>query len=502
MTRRPNVLWLMSDQHNANCAGYAGHALVRTPNLDRIAERGVQFSSAFANNPICSPSRICFMTGQYVHTHGMVINNHTDYPEPNPDTLACVFRRYGYQTALIGKSHMVRRWDEDGCEHIRYTNLVDARAGDPRTVHYFKYMEEHGLADEWEGGTGLPGCSPAHFTDGSRPSAIPYEHSYEAYTGNEAVAFLNGRDRSRPFFLNVTFDRPHAPITPSPEHFDLYCPDDIALPQSALDYFDNRFAGKPDHVRERVANGCDYPLAGPDPQRLKRCLASYYALITVIDEQIGRVLDTLQESGELENTVVAYVADHGDFAGEHGLFHKNLGMYDSIQRIPLLLSWPDGPQGRRCDEIVESVDLYPTLCALCNVPLPDGREGIDLVPVAEGRQPGKPAAYCEHAGTCAIRTRHHRAVFYGADKEGELYDLADDPGETRNLWNDPSQRQTRLELTARLLEFTMQHRTVTGPGRDKPWLEHFSHAPTYWIGHRGHRWSQLPAGQEGQDTGK
>ena len=131
MARRPNVLWLMSDQHNANCAGFAAHPNVETPNMDRIADEGVVFTRAFCNNPICSPSRICFMTGQYCHTHRMFGNDHSEIPEANPNTLACQFRRHGYQTAVIGKAHMVRRWDEDGFERIRYTDLCDATHLDP-----------------------------------------------------------------------------------------------------------------------------------------------------------------------------------------------------------------------------------------------------------------------------------------------------------------------------------------------------------------------------------
>jgi choline-sulfatase/uncharacterized sulfatase len=127
----------------------------------------------------------------------------------------------------------------------------------------------------------------------------------------------------------MSFQRPHAPIAPAKEHFDMYDPQDIVLPDNAFDFLENRFAGKPKFIQEKVAKS-SYPLADPNPDRLKRVIASYYALITVIDMEIGRVLDKLQEMGELDNTVIVYVADHGDFAGEHGLFHKNLGIYDSI----------------------------------------------------------------------------------------------------------------------------------------------------------------------------
>ncbi|MDE2724996.1 MAG: sulfatase-like hydrolase/transferase [Gemmatimonadota bacterium] len=301
MARRPNVLWLMSDQHNANCTGFAAHPNVRTPNMDRIADEGVVFTRAFCNNPICSPSRICFMTGQYCHTHRMFGNDHSEIPEANPNTLACQFRRYGYQTAVIGKAHMVRRWDEDGFERIRYTDLCDATHLDPTETHYFKYLEDLGLSDFYEEGSARPGQQ--YTMDGSAPAKLPYQHSIEHYTGNESLAFLKERDDERPFFLHMSFQRPHAPIAPAAEHFDMYNPDEMVLPDSAVDYFERRFAGKPEFMQKRLADGCGYPLADPNSDRLKRCLASYYALITAIDSEIGRVLDYLDEVGEFERGI-------------------------------------------------------------------------------------------------------------------------------------------------------------------------------------------------------
>jgi len=494
MARRPNVLWLMTDQHNANCLSCAGHPNVRTPHVDRIAQRGVRFSHAFANNPICSPSRICFITGQYLHTHGMFGNDHAEWPEANPDTLACLFRRYGYQTGLFGKSHMVRRWDEDGFEAIRYTDLADALRDDPRTNHYFKYLDDLGLADLYEEGTQKPGQE--YTLDGSGPAQLPYEHSIEAFTGDETMAFLESRDTSRPFFVHMTFQRPHAPIAPAEEHFGLYDPDEMVLPGNAFDYFENRFAGKPEWMRKRLANGCGYPLGDPDPRRLKRCLASYYALISAIDSEIGRVLDHLQETGDLENTVILFTADHGDFAGEHGLFHKNFGIYDSIQRIPFILSWPDGPRGTVCDEIVESVDWYTTLCRLCDVPVPDGREGVDLVPVVAGEAFGKNAAFCEwdwgaHGGkVVAIRTREFRLVFY-PDGDGELYDHREDPGETRNLWGCTEYAHMQMDLLNRLLVFSLRYRTATDCTSDRELDRQRRFSPTRLLHKHKRYWGDL-----------
>ncbi|MBN1672860.1 MAG: sulfatase-like hydrolase/transferase [Kiritimatiellae bacterium] len=494
--KRPNVLWLMSDQHNANCTGYAGHPNVKTPSLDGMAERGVTFTSAFANNPICSPSRICFMSSQYMRTHRMFGNDHAEYPHPNPDTLACLFRRYGYQTGLFGKSHMVRRWDEDGFERIRYTDLCDSRRGDPLSMHYFKYLDERGLADWYEEGTVRMGME--YTMDGSGPAKLPYEHSIEHFTGEETLRFLAERDATRPFFIHMSFQRPHAPIAPAAEYFDMYDPAEIVLPDSAADFYENRFAGKPACIRNRVKDGGRYPLADPNVDRLKRCLASYYALITCIDMEIGRVIETLEREGELENTIVFYTADHGDFAGEHGLFHKNLGIYDSIQRIPFLLSWPGGPRGTAVDDIVESVDLYPTLCALCDVPLPAGREGRSVLPLAQPGGAGgwKDAAFCEWetGGTgpiSAIRTRSHRLVYYGGRHEGELYDHRDDPGEIRNLWSEPAHTDTKLELLQRLMDFTMRYGKETDHETDRRQDQEARHSPSRLLHKHRRYWSRL-----------
>lgn len=495
--RRPHVLWLMSDQHSAAAMGCAGHPDVRTPNLDAVAARGIRFRQAFANNPICSPSRICFMLGQYMHTHGMFGNDHAEWPHPEPETLACRFRRYGYQTGLFGKSHMVRRWDFDGFERVRYTDLCDATHDEPATCHYFAYLQERGLADFYEEGTPKPG--QAYTMDGSAPAALPYEHSIERYTGDQALAFLEERDRSRPFFIHMSFQRPHAPIAPAREFFDLYDPDSLTLPASARDYFENRFAGKPAFLRDALAKGCGYPLADPDPARLRRCLASYYALVTCIDQEIGRVLRKLEEEGELENTIVFYTADHGDFAGEHGLFHKNFGLYDSICRIPFLLSWPGGPQGAVCDDLVESVDLYPTLCELCGVPLPEGREGRSLVPVGTGGRIDRDATFAEwdwwrlQRKVSAIRTADFRLVFYGGKEGGELYDHREDPGEVANRWDDPAYAGVRLELVERLLAFTQQYRTKTEFADDRRLDVEQPYSPTRLL-HKGRRyWSRLLA---------
>jgi len=248
-------------------------------------------------------------------------------------------------------------------------------------------------------------------------------------------------------------------------------------------------------MQEKLVNGCGYPLADPDPNRLKRCLASYYALISVIDMEIGRVLDELEAKGELDNTIVIYTADHGDFAGEHGLFHKNFGIYDSIQRIPFLMSWPGGPKGTVCEEIVESIDVYPTLCELCDVPLPTGREGISMIPVGLGQTSGKSAAFCEWAWQgeriSAVRTHDFRFVYYADTEDGELYDHSSDSGEINNLWNNPEYINQKLTLSNRLLAFTMKHAVVTDNKHDQKEAAAKNYTPKKLLHKHGKLWSNI-----------
>lgn len=459
---KPNILWIMTDQHHANCLSFQG-SQARTPNLDSLASAAVTFNSAYCNNPICAPSRACYLTGQYQHTNGMQANNVSGWPERNSDTVAALFRRSGYRSALCGKGHLPRLWMEEGFERLRFTDMTDALPGDPTTCHYFQHLVDHGVAGFYEDGTHRPGHQGDF--DGSAPAVLPYEHSNEHFTGEETLRFLkDGVDDERPFFIQMSFERPHAPMTPAPEYFDLYDPNDIELPPSAVDWFERRFAGKPQWQIDRLKNGCLYPLADPDPMRLKRTLAAYYALITCIDMEIGRVFDQLKAQGQWDNTIVVFCADHGDFAGDHGLFHKNFGIYESLHHIPFIWKWPGGPEGTKADGLVESIDLYPTFCDLVGLETPECVEGTSLLPVARGESEGKPEALCEWSWLGkfprinALRTPTHRLVYYNHQAGGELYDHRSDPGEIDNLWSDPAHREVRLELTERLFDRVNQYR--------------------------------------------
>ena len=489
-TRRPNVLFIMSDQHNANCMSGAGRPEVRTPTLDAIAESGVRFDRAYCNNPICAPSRHCYFLGQYCHTHRMFGNNVFEFPGDAPDTVAAHLRKYGYQTALLGKGHMVKRWDEAGFEHRRYCDLTDTDRADVLTNHYFKYLVDHGLADRYEDGT-LPADSETRLREHG-VAQLPYEHGIEHWTGEETLAFLRGRDRRRPFFTFMSFERPHPNFTPAAEHADMYDPESIPLPESAADAYELDFASKPEPVREILRE------RRVDPDHLRRILAAYYALVTVIDSEIGRVVDLLRAEGELDNTIVIYTADHGDFAGDHGIFRKNIGTYESIHRVPFLFCYPGGPKGVTRDGIIESVDVYPTLCELCDVPTPDHVDGRSFAPVAAGEADGKDFAICEwdwwiqpELRVNSIRTRSRRLTYYDSEIGGELYDNERDPGELHNQWSDPAHREARMALTELLFDQVAHYGLRTGVFSDRA-IAHATRATTKELIHKRCRtWSEV-----------
>jgi arylsulfatase A-like enzyme len=473
---------MMADQFHAACLSALG-SQVRTPNLDRLAEDGAMFTGAYCNFPVCGPSRASFMTGQYPRSHGVLGNNIFNLPIRNPDTLPAVFRRTGFQTGIVGKSHSVKLWDEEAYEFIRYSDLTDGDWIDPLKNHYFKHLYDNGLAHLYDLND-VPDKQPFI-------SQIPEQHSLERWTGDRAMEFLQQRDESRPFFLHLSFQRPHNPLTTPFDRGMLYNPEDIELPESAKDLFDNEFAGKPAYFRDLLnRRGKGSPYTPHDERDLKHHLAFYYGLITMIDEQIGRVIDYLKATGQYDDTVIVFTSDHGDFGGEHGLMLKSVGINESLHHIPFILKYPGIRSAQRIDGFMESVDVYPTLCELAHVPVPDERDGRSVIPLLEGTSAGKPYVVCETGGRrqTAIRTKQFRLVFNGSGKDGELYNLAEDPLELHNVYDQPGYRETRLELLEILFDYMKQYRNLT-PDRNEN--RNYRNGMTRLIHKHQIGWSQL-----------
>ncbi|MGH3501822.1 MAG: sulfatase family protein [Nocardioidaceae bacterium] len=484
MDRSPNVLFIMSDQHNARCLGHAGHPDVKTPGLDRLAERGVRFTHAFAQSPICTPSRTSFMSGQYCHNHGYFGLSDPRSPGPaGPVAVPSLFshaKSAGYRTGVIGKTHTPRDWLEPYVDTLR--DCIGFLAPDA----YAEYLTQHGLLSLRD-----DRMLPEHFArHGSqkgqgldaRCSTLPLEHSVEQWCFDAARSFVSASD-DRPWLAWVSFPRPHQVWTPSEPFWSAYREDTVTLPPSA----DDPLTDKPPHqIASRRAKGTEgdwyFEPTSYEAGR-RRVLRGYLGLVSQTDQAIGQLLDLLDQRGLTENTIVIYTADHGDFAGEHGLIEKAPGIsYDAITRVPYIWSWPGRlPVGQVSEGLVETVDLFPTLSALMGLPSLTSWDGSDLSNVLYGAEaPGRDAVFTECPWAKAIRTSRWKFVSYPNDlfpqedgDVGELYDLAEDPWEVTNLYHSLDHQDVVDLLRRRLMDWlvTTQRVRTTLPAAHGSWRD-------------------------------
>jgi arylsulfatase len=434
--KRPNVLFLFSDQHNARCLSSAGHPQVRTPNMDRLASEGMRFEHAYANNPICTPSRICFLSGLYPSTHGYY-GLYGPQPAAPVTSIFAYFREHGYRTGALGKLHTPRYWIEPDCQFV-YDEFIE----------HPKYLEGAGLYERNDN-RGFTGNR-----DG-QTSELPLEHSCEAALAKQTIRFLRNegepRDRgstSSPWFAWVSFSRPHQPYTPSDPFASMYPADSIDLPLTSL-------SEKSDVLAKR---------ADMSEGKLRQLVSAYYGLVSQVDYGIGLILKELEWLGELENTVIIYSADHGDYAGEHGLIEKKGGIsYRAVTRIPLIVRLPShcaAPKGFVSRELVESVDVFPTLCELTGLVIPNTVQGQSFAGMVYGKeQTFRESTLTENTYRKALSTKSWRYVanLYTQQKD-ELYCLDDDPWELRNRIDDPACSDVAKELLRMLFDRTVRAR--------------------------------------------
>ncbi|MBS3734177.1 MAG: sulfatase-like hydrolase/transferase [Phycisphaerae bacterium] len=467
MPDKPNVLFIVSDQHNAKVLGHKDHPDVRTPNLDRLAGEGTRFDNCITQSPICTPSRVSFLSGQYCHNHG-----YYGLSGPNPNGLPNVlghFRRGGYTTAAIGKIHCPEYWVEDVCDLFLEVGNCSV-GGNPE---YQRYLRDKGVWDEWdrcERRTGPFGQSLEGF-----PSEQAYRDSSEGWAVSRAAQFMQqAAAAGRPFFCHVSFPKPHQVYCPAPEFWEMYDENALTLPPNA-DYEMDR---KPPNMRKatsefrrRAAEWTEFEPHTYEAGR-RRKLRGYLGNVTHVDFAVGELLDALDQAGIAQNTIVVYTSDHGDFACEHGLIEKAPGISsDAITRVPLLWRCPGLiSAGHEPGELVESVDVPGTLTALAGLPPMPTSDGRDISAlVCGGNGSVREVAVTETPWARSIRKEDWRLVWYAPetyaeeypDGFGELYNLADDPWEMTNLWFDPACAEKIAELQRDLLTWLVRTTRVT-----------------------------------------
>ncbi|MFW6146127.1 MAG: sulfatase [Planctomycetota bacterium] len=474
-----NLLWIMTDQHRADCMGFMSHPAIRTPNLDRLAAEGVVFENAFCQSPVCMASRASVMTGRYpatVRVRGMGIL------PPQETTLPEWLQRHGYRTGAFGKVHLTpeqftrHQLDSDVpiLDWRRFAELSHLAPipDDPFKTNYG--FEVHVGCDDMNQGNfhaWLRREAP-HLADRPRPqpwredgpgdlwvSPYPAEYHPTTYIARRAERFIRERTGEAPWMTFCSFVAPHHPLEAPEEVIARYDDQSIPLPWMESDV-DGAFIppaiaaaiGEMDRYSEDVA---------------RRIVLHYLASISLVDDGVGRLVDALRDRGQWDETLIVFVADHGEFLGNHGLLRKPSLHFDDLLRVPLLMRGP-GLTPRRAAGLVELVDLYPTVLSLLGLDVNPGVQGADWSePLRAGRPFGREDIYADmfdmapvvggtnHGayGACqTLRTDRWKLNLFptAGPQYGMLFDLASDPTESRNLYHDDACAAIREQLLWRL----------------------------------------------------
>lgn len=470
MSKRPNVLILMTDQHRADLMTCAGNPLVPTPEMDRIAARGVRFSRAYCPYPVCVASRMSLLAGLYAHSTGAIDNE--DRLDWRYRTVANHFAANGYLTALFGKMHFLDCHNH-GFEYYLHINdwlsylgpkakhYADEIANHPLGQHFFKTVYDHGaglpdVVDLWPGEkTSWVGNVNAWDFKHMASKLEPEDH-LDAFLAREANKFLR-RYKDQPLFAVVSLMKPHTPLFAPREWAEKYPVGRTELPSVG------DISSYPPHIQRRIEN-----FNRQDERRRKAHRAGYLANLAFVDTCIGLVYRELETLGLLDNTIVIYTSDHGEMGGDHGLFQK-FCLFEPAVQVPLIVSWPGHlPEGKVTDALTEYMGLWPTLNELAGLPAPESTTLVPFEGAAERtdarsfanlcRDPDGPrpeAAFSEFALRTAmpqymVRTDRYKYV-YNEGSMCELYDYESDPGETINLIGRPDMKRVVDDHRERLL---------------------------------------------------
>lgn len=429
-----NVLFIAADDLN-NDLGCYGHPLIKTPNIDRLAKMGVQFNAAYNQYPLCNPSRASVMTGirpEQLKIYDLDTHFRTRFPDVI--TLPQLFRKNGYKSARLGKIYHYHVPAEIGTD-----GLDDKPSWDTVVNPIGRDKLEEALVKNLTPQRSLGAALAWHQSEGTA------DEQTDGKIANEAVHLMKTL-KEEPFFMAVGFFRPHTPYIATKEFFDLYPTDKIQLPDSSIsDWNDIPAAAlftKPAHwglsVDERIT-----------------AMRAYYASISLLDQQVGKLLDALEELDLMKSTIIVFWSDHGYHLGEHGQWLKQ-SLFEGVARVPLIIAGPGIAEAATCNRTVELVGLYPTLATLCNLPLPGQLQGKNYTALLKN-----PAAKWSHPaytqikrGTIfgnSIRTEKWRYTEWDEGRAGfELYDHEKDPNEFTNLYESMKNSKTVIELSKQL----------------------------------------------------
>ena len=422
MTKTPNMLVLVCDHHRFDALGCLGNPLARTPNLDRLATKGTRFENCFTQSPVCSPARHSMATGQYAHAHGVVTNNHK--PSSPMTTIAHALQPLGYRRINVGHMHWQEGTTDTGYEPwIKPSGWRDAM---PQALRDRWDWEAQGTTRRTTGG----------------PSPRAREQNPGFSIAETAIAQMEDAvAKDEPFLCWTAFAEPHPPFYPPAELYRTFDQSQIPLPRQAPPG-----TGAPhEYITEKRKEW-----AHLSEIEVRQILAGYYGLVALVDGYIGTVLDALERLGIRDDTIIIWTSDHGDQMWEHEMFLK-FCMYEASVHVPLVVHVPGAESGTR-SELVEHIDLLPTICELTGAEIPSSAQGRSLRAMLEGGGPGdtwRDAVYSQIGNVQMIRTADWKLIAYEGEP-GELYDLESDPNEFDNRIADPACRDTVESMFSRL----------------------------------------------------
>jgi arylsulfatase A-like enzyme len=455
---RPNIVFIMSDDHASHAMSCYDSKINETPNIDRIANEGMRFDNAFCTNSICAPSRAVILTGQYNHLSGVrTLNEPFDSRQ---QTFPKLLQENGYQTAIIGKWHLGHGGISDPTGFDYWNVLID------QGFYHNPKMIENGVEQQYEG----------YATD---------------LITDFSIDWLKNRDKDKPFMLKCHHKAPHRPWEPDEKHKHMYEDVDIPEPETFNDDYENRAnAAKDAKMRiDRDMNEIDVkgtPPEGLSDSELKkwtyqRYIKDYLRCVASVDDNVGRLLDYLDEEGLAENTIVIYTSDQGFFLGDHGWYDKRF-MYEESLRMPFVIRYPRGIKPNSVSkEMILNLDFAPTFLDYAGISVPAEMQGRSLRPVLSGDTPAdwRTSMYYRYWMHCdeihnvyshyGIRTHQYKLIYYYGEAYGlagsiehpitpewELFDLEKDPYEMKNVYEDPEYAETVKNLTKELDQLQLE----------------------------------------------
>jgi choline-sulfatase len=465
----PNILWICTDQQRFDTLGCYGNGFVETPNTDRLAQNGALFERAYAQSPVCTPSRASFLTGRYPRTTRCRQNGQSI---PADEVLVTrLLADAGYACGLAGKLHisachpsvspLAEPRVDDGYAEFRWSHQPDSHWP---TNEYSQWLHERGK---------VFGRKPFR---GSRrvQVSVPAEYHQTTWCAQKAIDFIEVNAAfDNPWLFSVNIFDPHHPFDPPREYLERYLDrlDEIPLPSYVPGELDDKPAFQRTDHEGAYGGTAGYPFGEMTGEEHRLVRAAYWAMCDLIDDQVGRMLDALERTGQLEDTLVVFMSDHGEMLGDHGLYLKGPHFYEPAVRVPLIVSRPGTiAPGRRSGALVELVDLAPTLLEAAGLPPHSGMQGRSLWPMLTGAaspERHREDVYCEYYGAMPwhkdpaahatmVRTESHKLVAYHTVRtggaSGELYDLEQDPNETSNLWDEPAHAGLKCDMLQRLCD--------------------------------------------------